>query len=167
MNIERAVFFMRCYSTTFLKIAVLMIGVPVLAGGIYGGYWIATHPVSSDYSTVLYPIIIGLYVSCIPFYTALFKAYSLLRYIDENRAFSINSVAALRSIKYCAASITMVCVILMPFVYLLAEKDDAPGLILFGLVPVFASSVIGVFAAVLQRLLQDVIVIKSEHDLTV
>ena len=49
----------------------------------------------------------------------------------------------------------------------MAEVDDAPGLILVGMVLIFASMVIAVFAAVLQRLLQEAIDIKSENDLTV
>jgi hypothetical protein len=48
-----------------------------------------------------------------------------------------------------------------------AERDDAPGIILIGLVIIFASMVIGVFAAVLQKLLTNAIEIKSENDLTV
>lgn len=56
---------------------------------------------------------------------------------------------------------------MLPFVYVVAEKDDAPGLILMGMVPVFASLVIAVFSAVLQRLLQEAIDIKSENDLVV
>jgi hypothetical protein len=55
----------------------------------------------------------------------------------------------------------------MPFVFLAAEKDDAPGLVIVGMVPIFASLVIAVFAAVLKRLLQQAIDIKSENDLTV
>ena len=55
----------------------------------------------------------------------------------------------------------------MPLFYLIAEMDDAPGIILIGLVLIFASMVIAVFAAVLQRLLQEAIDIKSENDLTV
>jgi Protein of unknown function (DUF2975) len=54
-----------------------------------------------------------------------------------------------------------------PFVYLLAEKDDAPGLILIDLVPIFASMVIAVFTAVLQRLLHEAVEIKSENDLII
>uniref|UniRef100_UPI0028EB9449 DUF2975 domain-containing protein n=3 Tax=Paenibacillus TaxID=44249 RepID=UPI0028EB9449 len=57
--------------------------------------------------------------------------------------------------------------VMLPFVYVVAEKDDAPGLILMGMVPVFASLVIAVFSAVLQRLLQEAIDIKSENDLVV
>lgn len=57
--------------------------------------------------------------------------------------------------------------IIIPFVYNVAELDDAPGLIIIGMVPIFASMVIAVFAAVLQRLLEEAIHIKSENDLTV
>ncbi len=55
----------------------------------------------------------------------------------------------------------------LPLIYIIAEWDDAPGLILIGMVFVGASLVIAVFAAVLRRLLQEAIQIKSENDLTV
>ena len=55
----------------------------------------------------------------------------------------------------------------MPIFYLIAEADDAPGIILIGMVIIFAALVIAVFAAVLQKLLQEAIDIKSENDLTV
>ena len=55
----------------------------------------------------------------------------------------------------------------LPFVYIMAEVDDAPGLIIIGMIPIFASMVIAVFAAVLQRLLKEAIDIKEENDLIV
>ena len=55
----------------------------------------------------------------------------------------------------------------MPYVFYLADMDDAPGLVAIGLVIVFASFVIGAFAAVLQKLIQNAVEIKSENDLTV
>jgi hypothetical protein len=158
---------MKRYSTIFLKIAVIMIGLPVLALCIYGIPWLVKNPVNPDYTHILYPIVAGLYLSSIPFYIALYQAYKLLCYIDGNMAFSQTSVDALKNIKYCATVVSTLYVVMMPFVYLVADKDDAPGLILFGMVPIFASLVIAVFAAVLQRLLQDAIDIKSENDLTV
>ena len=77
------------------------------------------------------------------------------------------SVRALKVIKFCALTISGLYVVIIPFVFLLAELDDAPGLIIIGMVPIFASLVIAVFAAVLQRLLQEAITIKSENELTV
>ncbi len=49
----------------------------------------------------------------------------------------------------------------------MAARVDPPSFIPIGLVIIFASMVIAVFAAVLQRLLQEAINIKSENDLTV
>jgi len=154
-------------TTLFLKLAVIFIGIPVLAVGILGLPWLAKNPVNPDYAHILYPIVIGMYVSAIPFYAALYQAFRLLGYIDRSKAFSEISVKALNNIKKCAITILIVCVLIMPFVYLLADLDDAPGLVIIGMVPIFASMVIAVFAAVLQRLLQEAIDIKSENDLTV
>ncbi len=74
---------------------------------------------------------------------------------------------ALIKIKYCAILISSVYVVGMPLIYYAAEVDDAPGLILIGMVIIFASFVVAVFAAVLQKLLKNAIDIKSENDLTV
>ncbi|MGX1983628.1 DUF2975 family protein [Thermolongibacillus altinsuensis] len=158
---------MKQRSTLFLKIAVFIIGTPVLALCIFGLPWLANNPVNPDYAHILYPILIIMYVSVIPFFVALYQAFKLLSYIDKNKAFSEISVKALNKIKYCAITISGIYVVGMPFFYILAELDDAPGVILIGLVVIFASMVIAVFAAVLQRLLQEAIDIKSENDLTI
>jgi hypothetical protein len=139
--------------TLFLKLAVILVGLPVLALCIYGLFELTNNPANQDYAYVLYPILIGVYVSLIPFYIALYKAFRLLGYIDKNKAFSQISVEALKHIKYCSVSISILYVVMMPFVFLLTEKDDAPGLIIFGIFPIFASMVIAVFASVLQKLL--------------
>ncbi|MFZ5645639.1 MAG: DUF2975 domain-containing protein [Bacillota bacterium] len=153
--------------TLFLKVAVILMGFPVLALCIFGLPWLANNPVNPDYAHILYPILIGMYAAAIPFYFALYQAFKILSYIDRNKAFSELSVKALKNIKYCAITISTLYVVIMPFVYLVAEKDDAPGLIIIGMVPIFASMVVAVFAAVLQKLLKNAIDIKSENDLTV
>lgn len=158
---------MKLGSTLFLKVAVFLIGTPVLALGIFGFYWLAKNPANPDYTHILYPIVVGMYLSAIPFFVALFQAFKLLSYIDKNQAFSELSVKSLKVIKFCAMTISGLYVVILPFVYVVAELDDAPGLIIIGMVPVFASMVIAVFAAVLQRLLKEAIDIKSENDLTV
>lgn len=153
--------------TLFLKIAIFIIGLPVFTLSILGLPWLANNPVNPEYAHGLYPILIGMYLSTIPFYIALYKAFRLLSYIDQNIAFSELSVKALKDIKYCAITIMTLYVIMTPFFFIVAEKDDAPGLIIFGMIPIFVSMVIAVFAAVLQKLLKNAIDIKSENDLTV
>jgi hypothetical protein len=116
---------------------------------------------------MLYPIVIGIYISSLPYYFALYQAFRLLAFIDKGQAFSELSVFALKKIKYCGIIISIIFMVIMPFVFMLAELEDAPGLIIVGMIPVFTAMVIGVFAAVLERLLREAIDIKSLNDLTV
>ncbi|OPJ63015.1 DUF2975 domain-containing protein [Clostridium oryzae] len=148
----------RC-STIFLKIAVILIGIPVLALCLF---WL---PGFINY--LPHPILISVYVTAITFFFALYQALKLLSYIDKNKAFSELSIKALKYIKYCAIIIIIIYAVLIPFVFPIADADDAPGLVGLPIIFVFASSVIAVFAAVLQRLLKEAVDIKSENDLTV
>lgn len=147
------------YSTVFLKIAVILIGIPVLALCIF---WV---PGFINY--LHFSILIGVYATAFAYFFALYQTLKLLSYIDKNKAFSELSVKALKYIKYCANTISIIYALLVPFLYPIAEADDAPGLIGFPIIIIFASIAIAVFAAVLQRLLQEAIDIKSENDLTV
>ncbi|MDQ6597659.1 DUF2975 domain-containing protein [Bacillus salipaludis] len=156
-------------TTLFLKITVILIGIPVLALCIFlvpelGNIAAKLLP---EFAFIKYLVFLVFYASAIPFYFALYQAFKLLHYIDKNKAFSQISVEALKKIKFCAITISTLNVLVLPLFYLFAEKDDAPGVIFVGLVVPFASVVIAVFAAVLQRLLQEAIDIKSENDLTV
>ncbi|MEH7094484.1 DUF2975 domain-containing protein [Neobacillus vireti] len=156
-------------TTLFLKTAVLLMGIPVLALCIFlvpeiGDVAAKLLP---KFAYIKYLVSIVFYASAIPFYVALYQSFKLLRYIDQNKAFSELSVKALKKIKHCAVIISILHVLVLPLFYLFAEKDDAPGVIFVGLVVPFASMVIAVFAAVLQMLLKEAIDIKSDNDLTV
>ncbi|AHV95114.1 DUF2975 domain-containing protein [Paenibacillus sabinae] len=153
--------------TLFLKAAVFLIGLPILALCILGLPSIANEAVEHYPAYWVYPLLSVMYASAIPFFIALAQALRLLSYIDKNKAFSELSVKALKNIKYCAITISILYAAGLPLVYLIAEEDDAPGLIVLGMVIVFASIVVAVFAAVLQKLLKNAIDIKSENDLTV
>lgn len=153
--------------TFFLKLAVFLIGIPIFILCIFVLPWMANEAAGTKIAGGLYPALIGMYLSAIPFYLALYQAFRLLVYIDKNNAFSELSVRALKNIKKCAITISTLYLFVMPFFYLIAEEDDAPGIILIGLIIIFASAVVAVFAAVLQKLLKKAIEIKSENDLTV
>lgn len=161
MNLKRS-------STMFLKVIIFLAGISVLALCIF------LVPEMADFTANLYPniapikylVFIVMYGAAVPFYVALYQAFNLLQYIDENTAFSELSVKALKNIKRCAITISGLYVLSLPLFYFIAKKMDPPiGLV--GLIIVFASLVIAVFAAILQRLLQEAIHIKSENDLTV
>jgi len=155
--------------TLFLKIAVVLMGLPVLALCIFVLPKITEHfaELNPSLDFLQYPFLIGLDATALIFFFALYQAFKFLRYIDKNQAFSELSVKALKNIKYCAITIGALYVVMMPLLYLLAEKDDAPGIILIGMIIIFGCMVIAVFAAVLQKLLKNVIDIKAENDLTI
>ncbi len=150
-------------STIFLKGAVILIGLVVL------GLCVIALPagIRSDNTGYYAPILWGMYVPAIPFFFALHQAFKLLSFIDKNNAFSQISVDALKNIKFCALTISALFAAGMPYIFYAADRDDAPGVALIGFVIIGASFVIATFAAVLQKLLQNVIDIKSENDLTV
>ncbi|MGE7598216.1 DUF2975 domain-containing protein [Lysinibacillus fusiformis] len=152
--------------TLFLKIAVFLMGLPVFALCIWVVPRVALD--TAQHSLVLtIAALLGVYATAIAYFVALYTTIKLLSYIDQNIAFSELSVKALIKIKYCAIVISSVYVVGMPLIYYAAEVDDAPGLILIGMVIIGASFVVAVFAAVLQKLLKNAIDIKSENDLTV
>lgn len=156
-------------STLFLRAAIIFIGLVVLALCIFALPSIY-HGGSVEFptaSTALLLIMIGMYVAAVPFYIGLSEAWKLLGYIDRGNAFSDLSVRALRNIKRSAGVIAILYFGGVPLLFPIAEADDAPGLILFGTAFACAPLVVTVFAAVLQRLLQDAIALKSENDLTV
>ncbi len=151
-------------STLFLKVVVSLIGLAVMASCAF--LLLATN--SPEEASDYLPILLGImYTTAIPFLFALYQTFKLLIYIDKSKAFSDLSAMALRNIKYCAIAISALYAASMPYIIHVADIDDAPGLTALGFVIILASIVIATFAAVLQKLLQEALDIKSENELTV
>lgn len=156
-------------STLFLKTVIVLIGAVVLVTCVilFPQMWVGGTRDLPEYTAVLYPGLIGIYATVIPFIFALVQAMKLLRYIDTNIAFSEVSVTALRNIKYCAIAISFFYATAMPLVFVLSDLDDAPGGVVIGLAFVLAPLIIATFAAVLQKLVRSAVAMKSEIDCTV
>lgn len=155
--------------TLFLKAVIILMAIPVLAVCIF-----VVLPLSSFVAEIIpqwaflqYVFLIAMYLTAVAYFTALYQTLKLLGYIDKNIAFSERSVKALKNIKYCAIAITVLYILCLPIILYMAQVDDAPGLGGIGMIITFGAMVIAVFAAVLQKLLQNAIDIKSENDLTV
>lgn len=114
-----------------------------------------------------YILMTGAYISAIAYFFALIQAFKLLQYIEQHVAFSMFAVKALQKIKRCALLISGLYTLNLPVAFLVADADDAPGLIIMASFFVFAPLVIAMFAAVLQHVLTSAIAIKEEHELTV
>lgn len=150
-------------STWFLRSVILGLGAAVFAICMFA----LPQGIVSDNTGGYRPILAGLYLPAVPFFIALYQTLNLLRYIDKNIAFSDLSVKALRTIRRCATAILLLFTIGLPYIFMMADKDDAPGVFALALVIVCASAAIGVFAAVLEKLLVSAIEMKKENELTV
>ncbi|QHW30541.1 DUF2975 domain-containing protein [Paenibacillus rhizovicinus] len=155
-------------TTLFLKAAVILMGIPVLALCVFavpeiGNFAAKSYPNIGPMNYLVFAVMYG---AAVPYYIALYQAFTLLRYIDENKAFSELAVQALKKIKYCAIAISGLYVLGMPLLRLIAKKVDPP-IGLLGLIIILASLVIAVFASILERLLKEAVDLKSENDFIV
>lgn len=92
----------------------------------------------------------------------------MLSYVGNNKTFSQGTVKALRTIKYCALVTAGAIVTSDAFLVVVASGNDDPaGAVMLGIIATFASIVIATAAAVLERVLQSAVEIKSENDLTI
>jgi|SRR3989344_2187683 len=154
---------MNRWYTIFLRATIFVIGASVLALCIFAlpSAWKGGSAEFPTASRSVFLIVIGLYVTAIPFFIALWQALKLLQLIDTNKAFSDLSVAALKKIKYCAIVIGVLYLGGVPLLFPIADADDAPGLVVIGFAIACVPIIVAVFAAVLQKLVQGVVDMKS------
>lgn len=153
--------------TKFLKITVILIALVV---AVFAVFWLpyqaqATANMFPEYAFLKYPVLLGLYATIIPFFTALFLTLKLLTLIENEEAFSVKAVKILNSIKYCALIITVIYA--AGHIYMFTVNAMHPGILILGLSVLFASLATGVFAGVLGDLLKNALEIKSENELTI
>ncbi|HRN86016.1 MAG TPA: DUF2975 domain-containing protein [Candidatus Dojkabacteria bacterium] len=158
---------MKKKETLFLKSVILLITLAVVTFLVF-----LTIPfrneLSQPYEERDYlPIFSVIYFSSMPFLYGLYQSFKLLTFIDRNKAFSKLAISSLNRIKLSSLTISAIFTIHLPFIFKIADMDDAPGLMLIALIIIFATFVVAIFAAVLQKLLQNAIDIKSENELTV
>ena len=166
---------MKRSSTIFLQVVIVLIGIVALAIMIRFPLTEGRAVNLDLFSIYSDPFIMYGYVASIPFFVALYQAFKLLGYIGQNKVFSPNSVKALRTIKYCAITLSILIVIAAIYIRIsyafgvpeAQGGDDPAGFIAICIVTTFISIVIATAAAVFERTTQSAVEMKSENDLTV
>lgn len=155
-------------STLFLKFVICLIAIGALALMVWFPQ-LEGRAVNLDLISIYKdPFIIYMYIASIPFFIALFQAFKLLGYVDKNKVFSQAAVQAVRKIKYCATAIVVFIVASVGYLFAVQRgKEDIAGGVAGGLLIIFVSIVVTTAAAVIERLLQNAVDMKSENDLTV
>src|SRR3989344_2467688 len=156
-------------STIFLQAVIVLIGIGTLAFLLWEplieGRNIDSTPLEVYFKD---PFLAYAYASSILFFVGLYQAFMLLGYIGQNKVFSLHSVKALRTIKYCALATAGLIVAGVAYIIIAnSGKDDIVGGVAMGAVTTFVSIVIATAAAVFEGLLQNAVDMKSKNDLMV
>lgn len=159
---------MKRSSTIFLQVVVVLVGIGALALMLLEPH-LEGRNVHSTLFQIYFndPFLAYAYIASIPFFMALYQAFTLLGYIGQNKVFSLNSVKALRTIKYCAIALVTFIVGAEGYFFIVQRgKDDIAGGVAIGFLMIFISVVVATAAAVFERTLQSSVDMKSENDLT-
>jgi uncharacterized membrane protein YiaA len=115
----------------------------------------------------VYAIFLAMFIAAVPFFVGLYNACRLLNFIDKGMPFTTKSARSVKAISLAAGFISFAYMVSMPFFYIWADKNDAPGLLVIGMVLIGAPLVIAVFGSLLYKLMGEATEIKSENELTV
>lgn len=111
------------------------------------------------------PLILYVYAASILFFVSLYKVFRLLGYIGQNKAFSLDTVNTLRSIKRYAIVLAVLIVAAGIFIRIFHAKEDDPvGFLVICFAATLVCVVVANAAVVFEKILQNGTDIKSENE---
>ena len=154
--------------TIFLQTVIVLIGI----GALVFMLWEPHLEGRNAHATIIQiyfndPFLVYAYTASISFFVALYQAFKLLGFIRQNKIFTQNSVRALRTIKYCAITLISFIVPAELYLFIVRPGDDIAGGVFIGLLIIFFSLVVTATATVFERILQNVLDIKTKNNSTV
>lgn len=158
---------MKSGATLFLRSVLVLIGIGALAFLLVEPHFEGRNAHATLFAIYFKdPFLAYAYVASIPFFVGLYQAFKVLGSAGRNEQFSASAVKSVRTIKYCAIALIGFVVGGEVFIFL-GESDDRAGGVFMGGLIFFASIVVASATAVLERILQNALDMKSENDLTV
>ena len=150
-------------STLFLKVILYALSL----GAISLSVFLIVNTIKLDLVGGYNPILIGVSITMLPFLFIFYQSLQLLNLIDKNQSLTKYSVNALKNIKWTSLLLSLLYLVGSPYVFIVAEKDDAPGVVALNMLLIIGPFTVGVFASILQKLLINAIDYKSETELTI
>jgi hypothetical protein len=151
--------------TIFLQVVVVLIGIGALALMLWEPHIEGRNAHATLFEIYFKdPFLAYAYLASTPFFVALYRAFKVLGYIGQDKAFSQATVKAMRTIKFCALAIIGFVALAELFI-MLGESDDRAGGVFIGILITFGSAVVATAAAMFEQVLQNAVDLKSENDL--
>jgi hypothetical protein len=166
---------MKRSATIFLQAVIVLVGIGALACMLWEPHLEGRNKHATLFEIYFNdPFLAYAYIASIPFFVSLYQAFKVFGYARQNKIFTPEAVKALRTIKYCALITAGAIVAAVAFLMIharlypeLGARDGPEGAVVLGIVATFASIVVATAAAMLERILQKAVDLKSENDLTV
>jgi hypothetical protein len=143
-------------ATRFLQVVIVLVGLLALALMLWEPHLEGRNAHATTFEIYFKdPFLAYAYLASIAFFVALFQAFMLLGYIGQDRAFSSDSVKALRTIKHCAIALVAMIGAAVAYLFIAVRgKDDIAGGVFIGLMLILASAITGTVAGVFERRLR-------------
>ena len=159
---------MKRISIIFLQAVIVLIGIVALSILIRFPLLEGRAQNLDLFSVYADPFILYGYASSIAFFVGLYKAFKLLGYIRHNKLFSLTSIKTLRSIKHCSITLSILIALAGLYIMMFHDKEDDPaGFLAMCIVITFIGIAVSTAVAVLEKILQNAVDMKTENDLTI
>lgn len=156
---------MKSYNTLSLKIITITFATLVLYLIVF---WLSP---TLDYYThnqleyLKLPLLIGFYISSIPFYLGIYYVLKLINLIEKDTFFTKTALKYFTVIKVLTFCEIIVYSLSLLYVYL--KADFITSIFLIGLLVLFICFIIIIFIEIVKQLLSKAVDIKLENDLTI
>lgn len=141
-------------SSIFFQVVIVFIGIGALTFMIWEPHIEGRNAHATLYEIYFNdPFLAYAYIASVPFFVALYQAYTVLGFVRQNKLFSQASLKAVRTIKYCAISIIGFAAV-GEIIILLSNSDDRAGGVFMGILIILGSVVVGITAVRFERILQ-------------
>src|SRR5690554_908731 len=150
------------YSASVLKIASLLIIVSLLIFSILFIIWLVKNPFNSEYTWILYPIVVMIFIAVFFGIGGLYYLIKLMHEVEISKQVTHKTLYYLRRVNLQIGRNILVYVVMMPFVYVLSEKDDSPGLLLIGGAVIGLTGLFYLLMNVFYRLFHDALTLQKD-----
>ncbi len=157
---------MKQASTAFLQALIVLFGIAVLAFLLWEPQVEGVNAHATAMQKYVNVFVLFHYMASIPFFLALYQAFRVLSYVRRETTFSPRTVKALRMIKYCALALIGFAALSLLFM-IGGDPEDRPAGLFLRILVTFPSIIVATSAAIVERILQNAVDLKSENDLTV
>lgn len=151
--------------TIVLRLTLLIIAAIMLLFGVLMGIQLFTS--EQEVLLVIYIAVGIVWIDVILGLMIVFSLNRLLKLIDTNEIFSVQTLKIMKHIQRLTLAIAVATIGIMPFFFTVGQLDNAPGFVLIGAGFVFIPFSIYVLVAVLREILSKAVSIKEENELTI